>query len=392
MSRRVFITVAEVSGDNNAAKFAAALKAADPGVEIEGLGGPAMAAAGVNVRFETTRRAAMTLHGLARAGEVWRWLRWMKAEYAARPPDLHVCVDSSGFNLHFAKVAKGFGVPVLYYVAPQLWASREGRIKQVRAHVDRLACIFPFEAEWYRDRGVNATFVGHPLFDALPPNRLELSATPPRFPDRPPVIGIVPGSRRSEVKANFAPLLDVADRIAGVFPDARFLIPTTGSTHELVVTTLASRAAGGSAPRFAAERDAFDRLVSRCDLCLTKSGTSTVHVAAYAVPMIVVYRLSPILWHAVGRWLVKTKKIAMVNILAGQVDLVPEFVPWHGPPDAVADCAIDLLKHPGKLADQRRKLIDLMTPLAAAGASANVAAIATEMMSGLGEAPARAGG
>jgi lipid-A-disaccharide synthase len=336
-----------------------------------------MAAAGVKIQFETTGGAAMTLHGLARAGEVWRWLRWMKAEYAKRPPDLHVCVDSSGFNLHFAKVAKRFGVPVLYYVAPQLWASREGRIKHLRAHVDRLACIFPFEEQWFGDRGVNATFVGHPLFDSLPANRLELSATPPRYPDRPPVIGIIPGSRRSEVKANLPPLLEVGERLNQSFHRASFHVPTTESVDEWVRASIAHRPHGRD-PRVTV--GTFDEVVPQCDLCLTKSGTSTVHVAAYGVPMIVVYRLNPILWHAAGRWLVKTKKIAMVNILAGQTDLVPEFVPWYGSVDAVADCAIDLLKHPEKLADQRRKLIDLMAPLAKPGASTNVARMAMEMM------------
>lgn len=375
--RRVFITAAEVSGDNNAASFAAALKLIDPSIRIEGLGGPKMASAGVKIHFETTARAAMTFHGIGRAREVWRWLRWMKAEYARERPDLHVCVDSSGFNLHFAKVAKSFGVPVLYYVAPQLWASREGRIKQVRAYVDRLACIFPFEAQWYRDRGVDATFVGHPLFDSIPENRLELSATPSRFPDRPPVIGVVAGSRTSEVKANLPHLIRVMERIKGDFASASFVLPTTASADEMVTHYLRQLGSGLEAR---ATVGGFDQVIPGCDLVLCKSGTSTVHVAAYGVPMIVVYRVNPLLWHLAGRWLVKTKKIAMVNILAGQIDLVPEFIPWYGSVDAVADCAIDLLKNPEKLADQRRKLIEVIGPIAAPGASANVARMALEMM------------
>lgn len=378
MPRRLFITVAEVSGDNNAAKLAAALRQLDPSIEMEGLGGPAMAAAGVKIHFETTARAAMTFHAVARAREVWRWLKWMKAEYARARPDLHVCVDSSGFNLHFAKVALSFGVPVLYYVAPQLWASREGRIKQVRASVDRLACIFPFEEKWFRDRGVNATFVGHPLFDALPENRLELSAAPPRFPDRPPVVGIIPGSRSSEVKANLPRLLHVAARISAEFTGARYLVPTTAAGHERVRRIIAEGPVAAQA--FDVRPDAFDDFVPRCDLCLTKSGTSTVHVAAYGVPMIVVYRVSPLAWHLAGRWLVKTRKIAMVNILAGQTDLVPEFVPWSGPPDGVAEVALDLLRNPHKLADQRQRLIDLLAPMSHPGASRKVAEIALGMM------------
>lgn len=378
MPRRVFITVAEVSGDHNAAQFAAALKQLDPAIRLEGLGGPAMSDAGVKLHFETTTRAAMTFHAIARAREVWRWLKWMKAEYARAKPDLHVCVDSSGFNLHFAKVAKSFGVPVLYYVAPQLWASREGRIKQLRASVDRLACIFPFEEQWFRDRGVNASFVGHPLFDALPPDRLRRSADPPRFPDRPPVIGVIPGSRTSEVQANLPRLLLVLQRISREYPGAKYLVPTTQAGHERV--RRAFEASPLPPDAFTIRRDAFDDLIPRCDLCLTKSGTSTVHVAAYAVPMIVVYRVNPLAWHLAGRWIVKTRKIAMVNILAGQTDLVPEFVPWAGPVDGVAECALQLLADPQKLRRQRQQLIDLIEPLAHPGAGQNVARIAMSMM------------
>lgn len=394
MSRRVFITVAETSGDNNAASLVTALRTLDPTIQIEGLGGPKMAAAGVKIHFETTAQAAMTLHAIGRAREVWRWLKWMKAEYARAKPDLHICVDSSGFNLHFAKVAKSFGVPVLYYVAPQLWASREGRIKKVRAYVDRLASIFPFEAKWYQDRGVNAQFVGHPLFDSLPANRLELSATPPRFPNRPPVIGIVPGSRKSEVRANWPWLHEVAGAIAKKHPGAQFLVPATRGTlpaitghaftdSDLTPTLYHFANRDGTSPKkasYTVHVDEFDAVIPQCDLCITKSGTSTVHVAAYAVPMIVVYRINPVLWQAAGRWLVKTKKIAMVNILAGQIDLVPEFVPWYGSPAAVTQCALDLLENPQKLTDQRRKLIELIDPISKPGASMNVAKIAMEMM------------
>jgi lipid-A-disaccharide synthase len=381
MPRRIFITVAEVSGDTYAAGLAGALRQLEPSIRIEGLGGPRMASAGVTLHFETTSRAAMTFHGLARAREVWRWLGWLKAEYARAQPDLHVCVDSSGFNLHFARVARSFGVPVLYYVAPQLWASREGRIKQVRARVDRVASIFPFEAEWYRARGVRADFVGHPLFDTLPTDRLQRSSAAPRFPERPPVVGIVAGSRTSEVHANLPHLIDVMRRIHNAFPGTSFLLPTTTSGDALVRSLLSTQAAGLNAR---AQVDAFDEFIPQCDLCLTKSGTSTVHVAAYGVPMIVVYRVNPVLWHGVGRWMVKTRKIAMVNILAGQVDAVPEFIPWYGRVDAVAETAIDLLKHPERLTEQRRRLIEIIDPISCPGASMNVARLVMEMIAARG--------
>ena len=156
------------------------------------------------------------------------------------------------------------------------------------------------------------------------------------------------------MKANLPHLIDVMRRIREPFPFVKFLVPTTGGVDALVREVLAQEA------NVEIVKDGFDALVPRCDLCITKSGTSTLHVAAWGVPMIVVYRVNPILWHGAARWLIKTRKIAMVNILAGQIDLVPEFIPWYGSNKPVADCAVDLLEHPDKLAEQREKLRKLI--------------------------------
>lgn len=371
MPGRVFITVAEVSGDKLAAELIRSLRRLDPQLIIEGFGGPEMAAAGAKVLRETVAGAAMAHHAAKRVFEVSSLLTQARRYYQEHRPDLQICVDSSAMNLRFARRAKQAGIPVLYFVAPQLWASRPGRIKHVRADVDRLACILPFEEEYFRQRGVNATFVGHPLFDRIPRDRANPGIA--RYPDQAPIVGIVPGSRRSEVSANLPHLLDVARRIREQFPSVRFLVPTTHSTHDQV----ASAINGGP---FTVEPDAFDRLLPQCDLCLCKSGTSTLHVAAFGVPMIVVYRVSRFMWYVLGRWLIRTRKIALVNILAGQIDLVPEFIPWYGSNQPVIDCAIDLLKHPEKLAAQREKLTALVATLDRRGASMNVAKMAMEMI------------
>jgi lipid-A-disaccharide synthase len=391
MVRRVFITAAEVSGDNHAAQLIRSLKEVDPSLVIEGIGGSEMAEAGCILHRDMVTHAAMGWRGALRAAEVFKILQWTRGHFTRNRPDLQIGVDSPSMNIHFAKVAKGMGVPVLQYVAPQLWAWAPARIKKYRRWVDRIACILPFEEEYFRSRGVNATFVGHPLFDQLPTEAPAPEA--PRFPDRPPVIGLLPGSRRSEAQHNFPHMIEVARLIQRAFPLASFLVPTTAATRPVVEQVLASPDAGRAAVRervrIEAGCDQFDEMVPRCDLCLTVSGTATLHVAALGVPMIVVYRVNSIAWNLAGRWLVPARTFALVNILAdGSGDtrranhLVPEFIPWYGSNDRVAGAALDLLKNPEKLRRQREQLKEVVRTLDRPGASMNVARLALTMIEG----------
>jgi lipid-A-disaccharide synthase len=376
--RRIFITVAEVSGDRHAAQLVTALRSLDPTLVIEGLGGPEMAAAGATVHRDTVSNAAMGWRGALRALEVLNLLKWTRRHFQRNRPDLQIGVDSPSMNFHFAKLAKAMGVPVIQYVAPQLWAWREGRMKKVRRWVDRLACILPFEEEYFRGHGVNATFVGHPLFDSLPPHRN--GGGSPAFPSRAPVIGLLPGSRRSEAEANFAGLLDAAERIREKFPAATFLVPTTAATDPIVSAELARRKIGQVEHRL----DAFDEMVPRCDLCLTVSGTATLHVAGFGVPMIVVYHANRVLWNLLGRWLIRVRTYSLVNVLAAgpkagkEQHVVPEIIPWFGDAQPVADLALDYLTHPQKLAAQRESLDKLVRELDCPGASLKVAHMALE--------------
>lgn len=373
--RRIFITVAEVSGDQHAAHLIRSLKQLDPTLIIEGLGGPQMRAAGAIIHHETVKSAAMGFSAVFRAREVFRLLRWTGAHFKQHRPDLQICCDSWGMNNYFARLAHGLGIPVLYYIAPQTWASRESRVRRLRQWVDQLTCILPFEEQYFRGHGVNAKFVGHPLFDELPVR------PPPRpavdFTDRPPVVGLLPGSRRGEAKTNLPPMLQVADRIRAQYPGVRFLVPTTAGTDP-VVRELVS---GISDVQF--EQDAFDTIVPRCDLCITVSGTATLHLAGHLVPMLVVYRVNPLAWHAFGRWMVRTRTFALVNLLSeGRRHIVPEFIPWFGDPDRVADAAIDFLRNPALRGEQVDALATMLKSLDKPGASMNVAKLAMEMMRG----------
>jgi len=377
MPRSVFISVAEASADQHAAELIKELRQLDPQIIIRGIGGPKMLAAGAQLSYETVGKAAMGWRGALRALEVSRMIRQTRRSYDHDKPDLHICIDSSAMNLPFAKMARSMGVPVLYYIAPQLWASREGRMRKMRKYVNKLACILPFEESYFRGHDVDATFVGHPLFDELPADR---SRPPgPRFPEVPPVIGVVPGSRRGEVKANLPPLLEVAGRLLGDLPATKFLLPTTSAVDQMV-RQIVNDSKSIQSSQIEIAPNAFDSLIPRCDLVLCKSGTSTLHVAAWGVPMIVVYRINPLLWHGIGRWVIKTKKIALVNILAGNTDLVPEFVPWYGSNEPVANCVLELLREPQTLSKQASGISDLIATLDRPGASANVARLALKMI------------
>ena len=299
--------------------------------------------------------------------------------HAADPPDLAVCVDSWTMNKHFAAAAKKRGVPVFYYVAPQAWASREGRVRRLREVVDALGCILPFEEPWFRGRGVPATFVGHPLFDALPADRLarEPSAESRREPGRvpaSPVVGLLPGSRRAVASANFPRMLAVAERVRSDFPGATFVVPTTPATEGVVRPLIAGRG------WVTAGLGSFDDLLPRCDLALTVSGTATLHAAAWGVPMVAVYAGSRVLWHGAGRWMVRLRTYTQPNLLAGRTDpadrLVPEFIPWFGPVGPVAGAVAALLGDPAALAAQRAGLIEAVRPLDVPGASDRAAELA----------------
>jgi lipid-A-disaccharide synthase len=387
MSRRVFITAAEVSGDKHAAQLIRSLRQLDPQIIIEGFGGPEMQAAGAIIHRETVSKAEMGLRGALRAFEIRDALKWTRNYFKENRPDLLIGVDSPSMNFHFASVARAFGVPVLQYVAPQLWAWAPWRMKKVRNRVDRLACVLPFEEKYFKDEGVDAVFVGHPLFDELPTDRTIRS--PHTKPLVNPVVGILPGSRKSEADKNLPRQLDVARRIFLAIPGATFLTPTTAATDGIVRSIVNGANAKHPQPALPIEieQDRFDQMVPRCDLCITVSGTATLHVATFGVPMIVVYRISPIQWNLGARWLVRTRTFALVNLLAKRLpgrsesgNAVPEFVPWYGSNEPVANVAIDLLRNPDKLNAQRSRLAELVASLDKPGASLRTARMALDMI------------
>jgi lipid-A-disaccharide synthase len=373
----VYITVADPSADASAALLVWELRRLVPEVRLRGVGGVGMQGAGVKILADTTTNSAMGLGALLRAREMRLLVARVKEQVTADPPKLWICIDSWTLNVHFARLAKSLGIPVLYYVAPQTWASREGRVREMRKVIDRLACILPFEEKYFRERGVNATYVGHPLWD-----RLRTGAGVPRVEGAGPVVAILPGSRRGVTRANWPRLQRVMDRLRGEFPAIRFRLPLTRNAADVIRPD--------SLPSDVEARvDAVDDLVPGCDLALCVSGTAALHVAAHHVPLIVVYHGNPVLWHLIGRWVVRTRTYSLVNLMAGGAGeisqgatVAPEFIPWYGGTDAVADLAAHWLRDPAELERRRGALARVTGPLATSGASRRAAEIAAEMLAG----------
>ena len=372
---RVFLTAAEHSADMHLANLAREVRKLCSDIALEGIGGAQMRSAGVRVHHETVAGARVGLTAFLRAAEMVRILRWTRRHFRDNgAPSLMVCCDSWTMNKHFLRVARESGVPTLYYISPQVWASREGRAKRMRRDIDRMAVILPFEEPWLRQRGIDATFVGHPLFDELPP-------APPRrpleerFPRRPPVITLAAGSRRKVARLNFPPLLEVARLIRREFPQARFVCPTVAATHDFVA------GAATGLDWVEVRQDAFNQLVGGSDAAVCVSGTATLHTAALGVPLVAVYRVGRLAWQFVGRWVIATRTFALVNWLHPRREhVVPEIIPWHRDPAPVAEQVLAWLRDPAALEAQRKRQDEVVDAVRAQGASTNVARMVVEMV------------
>lgn len=338
---RIFISAGEHSGDSHGAALAKRLRQRHPDVQLEGLGGPLMAEAGVKLRMDFVQHAAM---GLIPVLKKLRFFNAVLAETVdhlrADPPDVLVPIDYPGFNLRLAARARRSGVRVCYYVSPQVWAWRPGRIHKIARAVDHMMVLFPFEVPLYERVGVPCTFVGHPLFDELrtrkpsPAFRAGLGLAPDV-----PLLGLLPGSRRQEVERNLPLQLRAAVRVAAADARVRFAIPVAQpSLRPLVEGLVAAHAPG--LPIAVLDGKASDvARVARAAICA--SGTATLELLHYECPMVIVYQAT---WaqELLVRPLLITPWIGLVNILA-QKEICPEFASARDTSAEVAQAALGLL-------------------------------------------------
>jgi lipid-A-disaccharide synthase len=372
LSPRLLLSCGEASGDLYAGALTRELLACDPTIRIAGLGGPQFAAAGGTL-VDDYRDVAVTglTEAIAKLPRSFAARRRLLAAAKADRPDALVLIDFPDFNFRLAPSIKRMGVPVIYYISPQIWAWRAGRLKTIRAIADRVLVIFPFEESIYREGGVPVEFVGHPLVDlavASSDRGTFLSAhglTPSA-----PTVAILPGSRPNEVARILPDLAAAAVLIRAAVPGTQFLVARAPHLDERLFDPVGPRGLAAVARLAVVEGDT-DTVLASADVALTASGTATVQTALHDTPMVIVYRVSPMSYRLL-RHLVKVETIGMVNLIAGE-RIVPELVQDAFTPDAVATEAISMLTDRARTARIRAGLATVRARLGGSGASRRAA-------------------
>jgi lipid-A-disaccharide synthase len=374
-ARRVLLVAGEASGDMHGADLVTALADLVPGVEVSGIGGARLRAAGMRTSVDATEVATMGfLEAAERLGAVARAYRQMRRRLLSDPPDLLILIDFAEFNLALAGVAHRRGVPVLYYISPQVWAWRRGRIRKIARRVDRLAVVFPFEAPLYAGSGARAEFVGHPLLDRVHASgsREEICARHGLDPGK-RLVALLPGSRSKEMRLILPVMAEAAEGLVAR-GDVQCVLALADTLSE---ADIAATMRGRGLPATVVQRDTYD-LIHASDVVLVASGTATLETALLERPMVIVYRVAA-LTYALARRLVSVPFIGMPNLIAGKA-VVPELIQHEATGARLAAEAARFLDDAALHASTRAALAELRPMLGGGGAARKAAAIAAEML------------
>jgi len=380
--RRVLIVAGEASGDGHGAGLMREALKIDPSIAFTGIGGARMREAGLEMVHDAESIAVVGFL------EVVRHLPRLRKAYAACQAvlragvDAVVLVDYPGFNLRLAAEAHARGSRVLYFISPQIWAWKPGRLAQIARDVDRMLVVFPFEVDLYREKGMDVEYVGHPLVDATasPAPAGEIAARAGLDLGK-PVLGLLPGSRASELRRNLAPALGAARLLKRFFREMQCVFPVA-STLELreVESAVAPYADLG----IRLLQEPLDRVMPACTAAIVASGTATLETALLGVPLAVIYRLNP-LTAALARRLAVTGTFGLVNIVAGR-RIMPECIQENCTPDRIAKAVEPFLADPAKRAEAVDSLREVRAHLGEPGAYARAARSLVEFLGAGGRA------
>lgn len=375
-SPTVVFSAGEASGDQHAAHVFEALKQRLPSVRGLGMGASRRQQAGIELAYDSSGIGVIGLvEVLKHYAEIRRALKIMQALLLKQRPDLLVCVDYKEFNLKLAKFAKAHGIKVLFYVSPQVWAWRPGRVSTYGRAIDMMAVIFPFETAYYDAKQVPVRYVGHPSVDKVKPLRSRaedqlLYGLNPHHA----VVGILPGSRSNEIKRMLPVMLEAAEALHQQRPELQFLLPQADSISDAVLETFMQEC---RLPIKVIKQQAYD-VIQCCDAIMTTSGTASLEIALLGIPMVIAYRLST-LTYWLGRLLVNIKFIGLPNIIAGR-GIVRELIQDELTAKNLSEEILRLLQDGHHREACLAGLQEVKTQLGQGGGTQKMAALVVEML------------
>jgi len=373
----VLLIAGEASGDIHGAKLIQAMKNRSPNLRFKGIGGEKMAAEGMEIIMPVSEMAVIGLTEIfKKLPTIFKAYKIIKNQLKYTPPTLCILIDYPGFNLHIAKIATRFKVPVFYYIAPQIWAWRTGRAKKISKYVNRMAVILPFEKDFFKRYGINVDYVGHPLADDANEILLSnLNATDIRLSlgisESRPVLALIPGSRNQEVSSLLPAMIEAAEYLQkNKYPELICLLPLAQTVEKRIVMDIIEKSA---VKIITWEKDIYT-LLKICDAAVAASGTVTLQIAMMNIPMILVYKVFPVTYYA-ARAVIKISHIGLVNLIAGK-EIVPELIQHNMTSLNIANCIAPYLEE----SDLRNRMItnlaqvtDLMGKPGAAEKAADIA-------------------
>lgn len=375
-SKTVMIVAGEASGDMHGANLVREMLKINPVLSFYGIGGNKLRGEGVRLLADVSEMAVVGLTEVfSKLGKILKIMRMMKRSLDERRPDLVILIDYPDFNLPLARAAKKKGIKVFYYISPQVWAWRKGRIGQIKKTVDRMAVILPFEVDTYGKEGFKVDYVGHPLLDMVKTDYLKQDLRKKfGLAEDKMTLGILPGSRMSEVAKLMPELLRAAAILQKEIPDMQFVLPLADTLEEKSIMEFIS----ASDVKIKIISGHTYEAVSCADLVLVASGTATLETALLKVPMIIVYKIST-LSYWIGRLIVDVNNIGLANIVAGKT-VAPELIQNDACGEHIAREAIAILKNENRRQEIVSELAAIRARLGEPGAAGRAAQIACDMI------------
>jgi len=370
----IMIISGEASGDQHGARLVRAMRRRAENLFFCGVGGKFLREAGVRILVEASELSVVGFTEVfAKMAAIARGMSVVKKLLKSLRPDLLILIDFPDFNLHAAAAAKSLGIPVLYYISPQIWAWRRGRVNKIKQLIDHMAVILPFERQLYEERNVPVTFVGHPLLDKeIVANGSGKAAG---VADN-PVIGLLPGSRKKEVERHLPVMLAAARRLRQHDPRLRFAVSLAPTIERQLLDTIIARSGCDVAPEIVSA--GVDELFEACSFAIVASGTVSLEAAIFGIPMVIIYRLSPISYW-LGRALVRVAFIGLINLIAGE-EVVPELIQAEASGEKIAARVAAMLDDTAGLQRLRSRLRLVRNSLGGPGASDRTAELALGML------------